>query len=94
MNKAKRLRELFSREGVIRIVGAHDGLTARLVEHNGFDGVWASGFEVSASHAVPDANILTMTQYLEAASIMNDAVSIRSLPTATQAMEIQTMWRI
>jgi len=26
MNKAKKLRELFNGEGVIRIVGAHDGL--------------------------------------------------------------------
>jgi len=76
MSKANKLREIFARDGVIRIVGAHDGLTAKLVEQNGFDGVWASGFEISASHAVPDANILTMTQYLEAACIMNDAVSI------------------
>jgi len=68
MNKAQKLRELFNKEGVIRIVGAHDGLSAKLVEFNDFDGVWASGFEISASHAVPDANILTMTQYLEAAS--------------------------
>jgi phosphoenolpyruvate phosphomutase len=76
MNKAQKLRELFAAEDVIRIVGAHDGLSAKLVELNGFEGVWASGFEISASHAVPDADILTMTQYLEAASIMNDAVSI------------------
>ena len=76
MNKAQKLRELFNREGVVRIVGAHDGITAKLVELNGFDGVWAGGLEVSASYAVPDANILTMTQYLQAASIMNDAVSI------------------
>jgi len=76
MDKAKKLRALFIESGVIRIVGAHNGLSSKLVELNGFDGVWASGFEVSASHAVPDANILTMSQYLEAASIMNDAVSI------------------
>ncbi|MBW2341160.1 MAG: isocitrate lyase/phosphoenolpyruvate mutase family protein [Deltaproteobacteria bacterium] len=76
MNKAKMLRELFKKDGVIKIIGAHDGITAKLVELNGFDGVWASGFEISASHGVPDANILTMTQYLEATSIMNDAVSI------------------
>jgi len=76
MSKAKKLRALFSKKGVIQIVGAHDGLTAKLVESGGFDGVWASGFEISASHAVPDANILTMTQYLEAASMMNDAISI------------------
>ena len=76
MNKAKMLKELFKKDRVISIMGAHDGITAKLVELNGFDGVWASGFEISASHAVPDANILTMTQYLEAASIMNDTVSI------------------
>jgi len=47
-----------------------------LVERNGFDGVWASGFEISSSYAVPDANILTMTQFLERAVEMNDAVTI------------------
>lgn len=36
MSKAKKLRELFNKEGVIRIVGAHNGLGARLVELNGF----------------------------------------------------------
>ncbi len=76
MNKAKKLREMFDKEGVIRIAGAHDGITAKLVELNGFDCVWASGFEISTSYAVPDANILTMTQYLQAASMMNDAVLI------------------
>jgi len=76
MIKSKKLRELFKKDGVIKIVGAHDGITAKLVELNGFDGVWASGLEVSTSYAVPDANILTMTQYLQAASVMNDAVSI------------------
>ena len=76
MNKTQKLRTLFNREGVIRIVGAHDGITAKLVELNGFDGVWAGGFEVSTSYAVPDANIITMTQYLQVASTMNDAVSI------------------
>ena len=75
-SKARNLRDLFARQGVIRLVGAHDGLGARLIELNGFDGVWASGLEISASHTVPDANILTMTQYLEAATTMNDAVSI------------------
>jgi phosphoenolpyruvate phosphomutase len=76
MTKAKDSRALFNKDGVIRIAGAHDGITAKLVELNGFDGVWASGFEVSTSYALPDANILTMTEYLQAASIMNDTVSI------------------
>ena len=76
MDKARKLRELFDKEGAIRIVGANDGITAKLVELNGFDGVWASGFEISTSYALPDANILTMTQCLQAASTMNKAVTI------------------
>ena len=76
MRKSTKLRKLLEGEDLVRIVGAHDGLTAKLVELNGFEGVWASGLEVSTSHVVPDANILTMTDYLRAASIMNAAVSI------------------
>ena len=76
MKKSRKLRELFERGELIKLVGAHNGLTAKLVEKNGFDGVWASSLEVSASHAVPDANILTMSDYLNAAIPMNDAVSI------------------
>ena len=76
MRKSTKLRKLLEGEDLVRIVGAHDGLTAKLVELNGFEGVWASGLEVSTSHVVPDANILTMTDYLRAASVMNDAVSI------------------
>ena len=76
MTKSARLRELFKNSGVICLAGAHDGLGARLVERNGFDGVWASGLEISTSYCVPDASILTMSQYLERAIEMNDAVTI------------------
>lgn len=73
MNKAEQLREKFNKGTLLRVVGAHDGLSAILVEKNGFDAIWASGLEISTSYAVPDANILTMTQYLERAVEMNDA---------------------
>lgn len=73
---AAALRRLFASPGPIVIAGAHHGLGARLVEEAGFDGVWASGFEISASHGVPDASILTMTETLDAARKMADAVRI------------------
>lgn len=76
MSKARQLRRLFEGESLIRIVGAHDGLSAKLVERNGFDGVWASGLEIATSYAVPDANILTMTQHLERVIQMNDAIDL------------------
>lgn len=74
--KSQALRALLAGREIVRIVGAHNGMTARLVEKAGFEGVWASGLEVSTSHAVPDANILTMTDYLRAAVDMNDATSL------------------
>lgn len=70
------LRKILNEKKFIRIVGAHNGMTAKLVENNGFEGVWASGLEVSTSHAVPDANILTMTDFLNASAEMADSVSI------------------
>ena len=67
---------------VIRMVGAHDGLTARLVERNGFDAVWASSFEISSSHCVPDASILSMDEFLHQAINMNDSTSLPVLVDA------------
>lgn len=75
-NKATVLREQFKAKSILRIMGAHNGLGAKLIEKYKFDGVWASGLEVSTSYALPDANILTMTENLQAAAMMNDATSL------------------
>jgi phosphoenolpyruvate phosphomutase len=72
VTKARKLRELMARPGPIVIIGAHNGLSAKIGEEAGFDGLWASGFEISASYAVPDANILTMAENLAAAKMMNN----------------------
>jgi phosphoenolpyruvate phosphomutase len=72
----KRIRRLLESRDQIVAVGAHDGLSARLGERAGFDALWASGFEISASHGVPDANILDMSIHLAAAAQMAEAVSI------------------
>lgn len=76
LERASRLRELLAGPRLVRAVGAHSGLSARLVEASGFDAVWASSFELSTSHALPDASILTMSEALEAARDMHEAVSI------------------
>jgi phosphonopyruvate hydrolase len=46
-------------------MAAHNPLAAKLAAAAGFDAIWASGFELSASYAVPDANILSMGTHLE-----------------------------
>lgn len=74
--KTRKLRELLESNEVIRVMGAHNGLSAKLAEQAGFDAIWASGLEISATYAVPDANILTMTENLQAAVVLNQATSI------------------
>src|SRR5262249_32905641 len=66
-SKAARLRRRLQDPAPVVVAGAHNGLSAQLVERAGFDAVWASGFEISASFAVPDASILTMAENLEVA---------------------------
>jgi phosphoenolpyruvate phosphomutase len=69
-------RPLLGREGIVLAAGAHDALSAKLAEEAGFDAIWASGFGISAVQAVPDANILTLTETLEAVRRIVDAVAI------------------
>ena len=77
MSKAGILRELLARPGLVPAVGAHDALSAKLIEAAGFPVVWSSSFTVSAAQrAMPDVNLLTMTETLEAAAHINRAVGL------------------
>lgn len=77
ISQRKTLKDLINDSTkIIRAVGAHNALGAKLVEINGFDAVWASGFEISTAYARPDANILTMTEFLYAASQMVEATNL------------------
>ena len=71
-----RLRQSLPEHPVLLAAGAHDALSAKLAEEAGFDAVWASGFGISAVQAVPDANILTLTETLDAVRRICDAVDI------------------
>jgi phosphonopyruvate hydrolase len=46
-------------------MAAHNPLAAKLAANAGFDAIWGSGFELSASYALPDANILSMDTHLD-----------------------------
>ncbi|MBU5267110.1 phosphoenolpyruvate mutase [Virgibacillus proomii] len=74
--KTENLRSLVNSGKIMKVMGAHNGLSAKLAENAGFDAIWASGFEIAATYAVPDANILTMTENLNVAHLINKSVSI------------------
>src|SRR5215213_3144831 len=62
--------------GLVRVTSAHNPLSARLAEEAGFDGIWASGFELSAAYGVPDASLLSFTQHLDMTRAIVEQVSI------------------
>ena len=76
MSKGQNLVELLKSKPIVKVCGAFDAMSAKLVEINGFDAVWAGSFAISATHAVPDASILTMTEFFDAASSMAEACKI------------------
>ena len=76
MSKNEILRKKLGGNSIIKVGGAFDAMSAKLVEINGFDAVWAGGFAISATHALPDASILTMTEFLNVASNMEEACNI------------------
>jgi phosphoenolpyruvate phosphomutase len=41
---------------------AHNGLSAKIVEEAGFEGIWGSGLSISAAMGVRDSNEMSWTQ--------------------------------
>ena len=76
MNNSEKLRKQLESKSIVKVCGAYDSMSAKLVEFYGFDAVWAGSFAISAIHNVPDASILTMTEFFTAASNMAHACEI------------------
>ena len=76
MSESDVLRNDLESKSILKVVGAFDAMSAKLAENSGFDAIWAGSFGISATHALPDASILTMTEFLNVASNMEDACDI------------------
>ena len=76
MRQSENLVKLLDNQPIVKVCGAYDAMSAKLVELSGFDAVWAGSFAISAINNVPDASILTMTEFFTAASNMADTCEI------------------
>lgn len=77
MKGTARLRQLLQQPGMLIAPGAHDVMTARIVEAEGFQAVYLGGFAVSASMlGIPDHSLITMTELLTQARNVAAAVNI------------------
>jgi phosphonopyruvate hydrolase len=70
--QAARLRAGLDVHNPAVAMAAHNPLAAKLAAEAGFAAIWGSGFELSASYAVPDANILPMGTHLEMMRAMGE----------------------
>lgn len=60
-----------------KIGGAHDALSAVLLERAGFPAIWVSGFALSAAQfAMPDVNLVSMTESVDATRRICEAVQV------------------
>ena len=77
VNGPRKLRELLSSREILLAPGAFDALSARRVEFTGFEVVYMTGFGTSAGLlGYPDVGLLTMSEMVDNARRIVDAVNI------------------
>ena len=76
MKKTTKLKQMLTSKDLSFIMEAHNGLSAKIVEEAGFDGIWGSGLSISAALGVRDNNEASWTQVLEVVEFMSDATKI------------------
>lgn len=75
-SKFARLRDILASQELRFLMEAHNGLSAKIVEETGFEGIWASGLSISSALGVRDSNEASWTQVLEVIEFMADATEI------------------
>ena len=74
--KTTRLKNILQSKQLSFLMEAHNGISAKIVEEAGFEGIWGSGLCISAAMGVRDCNEATWTQVLEVVEFMSDVTSI------------------
>lgn len=84
MNKTpgQKLREKLLGEEILIMPGAHDALTAKLIEAAGFEAVYATGAGAAAVRGLPDIGLLTMTEMAANAETIARATGLPVLADA------------
>ena len=73
----KNLRERLEEKKLLCAMGVYDAFTARIVEEAGFEGLYMTGYGVSAGgFAYPDIGLVTMDEMAETAKRITDRTSI------------------
>jgi len=80
MEARKKLRALIDKPGYVIAPGAHDTLTAKLVEIAGFEAVYLTGGGYSRANGYPDIGLLSFTEVI---LYLNRTVEAVGIPVIT-----------
>ena len=58
MKKTSQLNQMLKNKELSFLMEAHNGLSAKIAEEAGFQGIWGSGLSISAAMGVRDNNEL------------------------------------
>ena len=81
-DKRRAFREALASGRLLRLPGAFNPLSARLIEAKGFDGVYVSGAVVAADLGLPDVGLTTLS---EVAARAGQIARMTDLPTLVDA---------
>lgn len=70
------LPDLIAQDSVIQAPGVWDGLSARIADQAGFSAVCASGFAIAGALGMPDAEVFTATEGVEAVRKIHEATDV------------------
>ncbi|MBW1213774.1 phosphoenolpyruvate mutase [Pantoea allii] len=70
------IQKRLARGEYTQFMEAHNGLSAKIVEHAGFEAIWASGLSISAAMGLSDRNEASWSQVINALEQMADNTSI------------------
>ena len=87
-DRTRRLRALLKEPGPLVVVEAYSAMTARVVEQAGFNAVYCGGSALGGMHyGIPDHGLITVTEMVEQAGRIANAVSIPLIADADQGGE-------
>jgi len=76
LSMSRRLKKIITTPEPSFLMEAHSGLSAKLVERAGFQGIWASGLTIATALGLRDANEVSSTQFQEQVEYILDSVDI------------------
>lgn len=81
-DKRRALRAGLAADRILRLPGAFNPLTAKVIQEQGFEGVYVSGAVIAADLALPDIGLTTLT---EVAARAQQIARVTDLPTLVDA---------